>query len=345
MTNPSRSISTSTGIAPARSIAATVATAVCDTVKTRSPAPIPQARSASSIASVPLAQPIPCATPIAAAKAASNASTSAPPIYQPLSSTRLIAASMLSRCAKYEARGSVCGIDVIRVSHVEQHPGAVIGERPGQPLGEADARLPAGQRAKLAVVGDEVADIDLFPLRRKFAHFVVAGAIGADQRGGDLDEAVGRVAADIERQPFGLRRHRGGEKGLDRVVDIDHVPPLLAAPDLEWLSFDRKTQPDAEEILARILDPHSRAIDVGQAQRAALDPVDVAEQQVVALAGDLVDAVDVGRTQRVRLVDREVLRPAVDLPRARMDDRYLGRDRAAGFQQVKLGGRVDREIV
>ena len=59
MTNPPASISTSTAVAPARSIAATVATAVCDTVKTRSPAPMPQARKASSIASVPLAQPIP----------------------------------------------------------------------------------------------------------------------------------------------------------------------------------------------------------------------------------------------------------------------------------------------
>ena len=54
------SMSTSTGVAPASSIAATVATAVWLTVKTASPGPMPAARSASTSASVPLATPIAC---------------------------------------------------------------------------------------------------------------------------------------------------------------------------------------------------------------------------------------------------------------------------------------------
>jgi len=86
--------------APARSIAATVATAVCDTVKTRSPAPMPQARTASSSASVPLPVPIAWPTPIMAAKAASNPSASRPRMYWPPSSTRLMAASISSCCAR-----------------------------------------------------------------------------------------------------------------------------------------------------------------------------------------------------------------------------------------------------
>ncbi len=100
MLNPSFSISISTGIAPARSIAATVATAVCDTVNTRSPAPMPQARTASSSASVPLPQPIPCATPISAAKRLSKVSASRPRMYWPLSSTRAIAALIAARCSR-----------------------------------------------------------------------------------------------------------------------------------------------------------------------------------------------------------------------------------------------------
>jgi len=64
-----------------RSIAATVATAVCDTVKTRSSAPMPQARKASSIASVPLAQPIPWARPRKRAKSLSKRSATGPRIY------------------------------------------------------------------------------------------------------------------------------------------------------------------------------------------------------------------------------------------------------------------------
>ena len=54
----SGSTSTKTGIAPAASIAATVATAVWETVITSSPGPIFNARKANSIASVPLATPI-----------------------------------------------------------------------------------------------------------------------------------------------------------------------------------------------------------------------------------------------------------------------------------------------
>ena len=56
-------MSTSTGVAPASSMAATVATAVCETVKTGRPGPMPQARSARSSASVPLPTPIAWPTP------------------------------------------------------------------------------------------------------------------------------------------------------------------------------------------------------------------------------------------------------------------------------------------
>ena len=45
-------MSISTAVAPARSMAAMVATAVWETVNTRSPLPMPQARKASSIRSV-----------------------------------------------------------------------------------------------------------------------------------------------------------------------------------------------------------------------------------------------------------------------------------------------------
>ena len=48
-------MSTSTGVAPASSMADTVATAVCDTVITSSPGRTPQPRSARCSASVPLA--------------------------------------------------------------------------------------------------------------------------------------------------------------------------------------------------------------------------------------------------------------------------------------------------
>jgi len=80
-------------------MAATVATAVCDTVKTRSPAPMSQARKASSIASVPLPAPTAWPTPSQAAKSASKAATSRPRMYWPPARTRAMAASIASRCS------------------------------------------------------------------------------------------------------------------------------------------------------------------------------------------------------------------------------------------------------
>ena len=66
-------MSISTGTAPAISMAATVATAVCDTVATAQPGPMPRPRNASASASVPLPQPTACAVPSQAANSASNA--------------------------------------------------------------------------------------------------------------------------------------------------------------------------------------------------------------------------------------------------------------------------------
>ncbi len=60
-------------VAPASSMAATVATAVWAVVMTSSPAPIPSARRAMTSASVPLATPTACPTPIYAANSLSNA--------------------------------------------------------------------------------------------------------------------------------------------------------------------------------------------------------------------------------------------------------------------------------
>ena len=71
-------MSTKTGIAPAFSIAATLATAVCETVITSSPSPIWRPLSVSSIASVPFATPIECEVPIYSANFCSSNLTSSP---------------------------------------------------------------------------------------------------------------------------------------------------------------------------------------------------------------------------------------------------------------------------
>ena len=76
-------------------IAATVATAVWETVATVIPGPMPRPRRISAMASVPLAQPTACwPAPSQAANSCSKAAPSRPRMYQPDSSARCTAASI-----------------------------------------------------------------------------------------------------------------------------------------------------------------------------------------------------------------------------------------------------------
>src|SRR5271166_5194307 len=121
----------------------------------------------------------------------------------------------------------------------------IIIKRPTKPIGEADARVPAGNCAKSAVVGYKVTDIDALALRGKLPDLVFPSTM------------------------------RGVEERFGRIIDVKQIPTLLAAPDLEGLPLDHPAQPDAQKSLSSILDTHSRPVNVGQSQRAALDPIDV----------------------------------------------------------------------
>src|ERR1700692_2534746 len=116
---------------------------------------------------------------------------------------------------------------------------AVVIERALNPVSQRGARRPIGKRAKLPVVSDEIADIDLLALGRELPDLIAPAATGGDQRGGERGKAVGRVAADIKRLACRGRRDRGGEKRLGSVLDKDHVAALLAAPALERFIRER----------------------------------------------------------------------------------------------------------
>jgi hypothetical protein len=73
-----------------------------------------------------------------------------------------------------------------------------------------------------------------------------------------------------------------------------------------------------------VLQQLARPVDVRQAQRAGADAEHVVVDEVVVLAGRLVDAVDVGRADQVRFGDGQAVGTAVDLPRAREDDLDAG---------------------
>src|SRR5260370_42024403 len=108
---------------------------------------------------------------------------------------------------------------------------------------EADAGGPAGQPTEAAVVGNEIADIDALPVGREFALLETAAAIRPDQRLGQCEERIGVAAADIEGETRGVAADRGAQKRLDRIIDIQQLAALLAAPHLEGGALERPPPP------------------------------------------------------------------------------------------------------
>ena len=129
------------------------------------------------------------------------------------------------------------------------------------------------------------------------------------------------VAADVEDFAVARVGRARPQERVRGIVDVDEIAQLRAvAEDLDLAALDREPDEPADEALAVVPDQLARAVDVGQPQRAGADAEDVVVEQVVVLAGRLVDAVDVGGPHEVLLVDRQAIRPAVDLARAGEDD-------------------------
>src|SRR3954466_441422 len=147
------------------------------------------------------------------------------------------------------------------MSDIAREMTTVVVERLGKPPVEADLWRPAGQLAKPAVGGDEIADVDLFALYGEFAPFEFAGSIRADQGLGKRQQGVGGLAPDIERLPGGITGECRDQERLGRIVDIQQLATLLAAPYLETLVFQRPAEPDPEKVLPRVLDAHPRPVN------------------------------------------------------------------------------------
>ena len=138
-------------------------------------------------------------------------------------------------------------------------------------------------------------------------------------RSGDLDEqrrqiamADRLVAADVEHLAVARVARARPQERVGRVVDVDEIAQLRAvAVDLNRPVLDREADEPADEALAVVPDQLPRAVDVGQPQRAGAHAEHVVVDEVVVLAGRLVDAVDVGRPHEmaVRSTGSESGRP------------------------------------
>src|SRR5207253_4625702 len=102
----------------------------------------------------------------------------------------------------------------------------------------------------------------------------------------------------------------------------------------------------ANGCLAVVLDQHPGPVRVGQPQHAGADAVDVVVEDVVPLAGQLVDSIHVNGAGRLAFVNRQQFlgNATVDLAGAREHDLRLGRDAPARIEQSELAATVDLQV-
>ena len=137
----------------------------------------------------------------------------------------------------------------------------------------------------------------------------------------------------------------GPQERVGRVVHVDEVAELAAvAVDLDGAALEGEADEPADETLAVVSNQLPRTVHVRQPQRAGTHAEHVVVDEVVVLAGRLVDAVDVGRPHEMRLVDRQGVGAPVDLPRAGEHDLGVLVEVPARLEQGQLAEAVDLEI-
>src|SRR6185503_13207966 len=323
------STSANTGRAPARRMARAVKAAVRGEVITSSPAARPSASRASWIASVPLTTAMACRAWSEAASSRSKASPSGPRMNQPESRTRATAASISGRKAATCALRSPKGTAVMSgTPRSKVMPGvlAVVIDGAAEPVPQRHLGLPAERLPDLGRIRVEVSDVDLLAVGGE-GHEAIGAASSRqlDQHLRDVDEGDGGLAAEVE--DLAVRRlHRARpQQRVHHVVHVVEVALLLAVPEeLDLLAAHRLPDEPADESLAVVLDELARSVGVGEAQRGAADAVHGVVDEVVELAGDLVDAVDVRGVEQMGLVHGQPHGLAVDLARPRVDDLHSG---------------------
>ena len=128
---------------------------------------------------------------------------------------------------------------------------------------------------------------------------------------------IGCAPPTLKKSPFESSEAPARRNASGGIVDIDEVAQLLpVAEDLDLIALDGQPDEPADEALPIVTEQLTGTVDVGQAQRARAHAEDVVVDQVIELAGHLVDAVDIGGANEMVLVDRQARRLAVDLPGA-----------------------------
>src|SRR5687767_12085765 len=223
--------------------------------------------------------------------------------------------------------------------------GAVELNRALESLAQRRGRPPSEYLLDTRRIGVEVADIDRLLFRRPFDETVAATAGHRDEQ---LDEIAMRDrfdSADVQHLPVRGVARSGTQECIGRVVHVDEITQLRPVTiDLDLAILDGEPDEPRDETLAIVLDQLSWPVDVRESQRACAYAEHVVVQEVVVLAGGLVDPVHVGWLDEVLLGHGQRVRAAVHLSGSREDDLHGWIVAAAGLEDEQLAAAVDLEV-
>src|SRR4051812_1296552 len=222
---------------------------------------------------------------------------------------------------------------------------AVERDRITQAVGERRLGPPSERVRDQLPVRIEVADIDGLLLGGPLGEPVAPRAGRGDQEVHQIAVRDRLEAADVEDLAVRCVVRTGSEERIDRVIDEDEVTYLLSvAVDLNLASFNHQPDEPGDEALPVVFQQLPRAVDIGQSERAGADAKHVVVNEVVVLAGGLVDAVDVGRPHQMRFRNWQRVGAPVHLARTGEDDLDVRVVVAARLENRQLGAAVDLEV-
>src|SRR5207248_5396449 len=94
----------------------------------------------------------------------------------------------------------------------------------------------------------------------------------------------------------------------------------MAFPYFEGFPLRNEPYPNSQKGLPGIFDAHARPVSISKSQRGCADSINVVVENVIPLAGHLIDSVYIDGPEEMIFVDRKVIRFAVHLSSAREHD-------------------------
>ena len=193
--------------------------------------------------------------------------------------------------------------------------------------------------SKASGVRIEAPDVDPFLLGRPLDIPDRAGARSRDETVHQIAVAHGFVASHVEHLAVAAIGRAGAQERIGGIVDIHEVAQLgTVAEDLNLAALERKPDEPADEALPVVPNQLARTVDVRETQRAGANAEHVVVEQVVILAGGLVDAVDVYGADEMILVNGQPFGPSVNLSRSREHHAH-GRGCASGTLPASTAAR------